>query len=107
MASAGAAQARSYVNQGLNLTYAVREGIYLHSKARRDIMATAWGVASTLEGQIIKITDSIAYINHDIDDAVREERLLKRHRRLQAVCLIDVRKLPMNGDAVAQCYPGC
>src|SRR3954467_11996446 len=57
--------------QGLNLTYAVREGIYLHSKARRDIMATAWGVASTLEGQIIKITDSIAYINHDIDDAMR------------------------------------
>ncbi len=57
--------------QGLNLTYAVREGIYLHSKARRDIMATAWGVASTLEGQIIKIADSIAYINHDIDDAIR------------------------------------
>jgi dGTPase len=56
---------------GLNLTYAVREGIYLHSKARRDIMATAWGVASTLEGQIIKIADSIAYINHDIDDALR------------------------------------
>jgi dGTPase len=49
----------------------VREGIYLHSKARRDIMATAWGVASTLEGQIIKIADSIAYINHDIDDARR------------------------------------
>ena len=57
--------------QGLNLTYAVREGIYLHSKARRDIMATAWGVASTLEGQIIKIADSVAYINHDIDDALR------------------------------------
>src|SRR5919199_914909 len=57
--------------RGLNLTYAVREGIYLHSKARRDIMATAWGVASTLEGQIIKIADSIAYINHDIDDAIR------------------------------------
>src|SRR6185295_18422843 len=30
-----------------------------------------WGVASTLEGQIIKIADSIAYINHDIDDALR------------------------------------
>ncbi|HEX5688567.1 MAG TPA: deoxyguanosinetriphosphate triphosphohydrolase [Roseiflexaceae bacterium] len=57
--------------EGLNLTYPVREGIYLHSKARRDIMATAWGVASTLEGQIIKIADSIAYINHDIDDALR------------------------------------
>jgi dGTPase len=57
--------------RGLNLTYPVREGIYLHSKARRDIMTTAWGTASTLEGQIIKIADSIAYINHDIDDAIR------------------------------------
>jgi dGTPase len=57
--------------RGLNLTYAVREGIYLHSKARRDIMTTAWGTASTLEGQIIKICDSVAYINHDIDDALR------------------------------------
>lgn len=56
---------------GLNLTYAVREGIYLHSKARRDIMTTAWGTASTLEGQIIKVCDSVAYINHDIDDAIR------------------------------------
>ncbi|NNJ12473.1 deoxyguanosinetriphosphate triphosphohydrolase [Chloroflexales bacterium ZM16-3] len=56
---------------GLNLTYAVREGIYLHSKARRDIMTTAWGTASTLEGQIIKICDSVAYINHDIDDSIR------------------------------------
>lgn len=57
--------------QGLNLTYAVREGIYLHSKARRDIMTTAWGTASTLEGQLIKLCDSVAYINHDIDDALR------------------------------------
>ncbi len=56
---------------GLNLTSAVLEGITLHSKVRRDIMQTAWGTASTLEGQIIKITDSVAYINHDIDDALR------------------------------------
>ncbi|MFO7169109.1 MAG: deoxyguanosinetriphosphate triphosphohydrolase [Chloroflexota bacterium] len=57
--------------QGLNLTNQVREGIYMHSKARRDITITAWGNASTLEGQIIKIADAIAYINHDIDDAIR------------------------------------
>jgi dGTPase len=57
--------------RGLNLTYPVREGIFMHSKSRRDITATAWGTASTLEGQIIKIADSIAYINHDIDDAIR------------------------------------
>ncbi|HWQ12184.1 MAG TPA: deoxyguanosinetriphosphate triphosphohydrolase [Roseiflexaceae bacterium] len=57
--------------QGLNLTAQVREGIYMHSKARRDITTRAWGNASTLEGQIIKLADAIAYINHDIDDAIR------------------------------------
>ncbi|NOK60303.1 MAG: deoxyguanosinetriphosphate triphosphohydrolase [Chloroflexi bacterium AL-W] len=57
--------------RGLNLTYPVREGIFMHSKGRRGITAKAWGTASTLEGQIIKIADSIAYINHDIDDAIR------------------------------------
>ncbi len=56
---------------GLNLCLEVREGIALHSKGRKDIAATAWGTASTLEGQIIKLADSIAYINHDIDDAIR------------------------------------
>lgn len=57
--------------EGLNLTHPVREGILMHSKVRQDISAHAWGVPSTLEGQIIKISDSIAYINHDIDDAIR------------------------------------
>ncbi|HYF64454.1 MAG TPA: deoxyguanosinetriphosphate triphosphohydrolase [Herpetosiphonaceae bacterium] len=58
--------------QGLNLTRQVREGIYSHSKGRKDVTAAAnWGIASTLEGQIIKIADSIAYVNHDIDDAIR------------------------------------
>ena len=56
---------------GLNLTWEVRDGIALHSKVRKDIAAAAWGTASTLEGQVIKIADSIAYINHDIDDALR------------------------------------
>ena len=56
---------------GLNLTWEVRDGIALHSKIRKDISAPAWGTASTLEGQIIKVADSIAYINHDIDDALR------------------------------------
>ena len=57
--------------QGLNLTQAVREGIYAHSKSRKDITTPTWGTASTLEGQIIKLADSIAYLNHDIDDAIR------------------------------------
>ncbi len=56
---------------GLNLTNVVREGIFMHSKSRSSISAQAWGHASTLEGQIIKVADSVAYINHDIDDAIR------------------------------------
>lgn len=56
---------------GLNLTDAVREGILMHSKPRKDILSTEWGVARTLEGQVIKVCDSVAYINHDIDDALR------------------------------------
>lgn len=47
---------------GLNLTYEVRDGIVNHAGKHE---------ASTLEGQIIKLADRIAYINHDIDDAVR------------------------------------
>lgn len=56
---------------GLNLTWEVREGILKHSKTRESILAEGWGTASTLEGQICKIADSVAYINHDIDDAIR------------------------------------
>jgi len=55
----------------LNLTWEVRDGIVNSSKVREDIMAEAWGVPSSLEGQIVKISDAIAYINHDIADAIR------------------------------------
>lgn len=48
--------------KGLNLTDEVRNGILCHTKGEE---------AYTLEGQIIRIADKIAYINHDIDDAVR------------------------------------
>ena len=47
---------------GLNLTYEVRRGILCHTGPDR---------AETLEGQIIRLADKIAYINHDIDDAMR------------------------------------
>lgn len=48
--------------EGLNLTWEVKDAILNHSGDCE---------ASTLEGQIIKIADRIAYINHDIDDAIR------------------------------------
>lgn len=55
---------------GLNLMAETREGILKHSKTRESVAAEGWGTASTLEGQIVKLADSIAYLNHDIEDAV-------------------------------------
>jgi dGTPase len=48
--------------KGLNLTWEVRDGILNHTGPDRP---------ATLEGQIVKIADRVAYINHDIDDAIR------------------------------------
>jgi dGTPase len=57
--------------RGINLTYEVREGILHHSKGREDLNLNPASNGITLEGQIVRIADRIAYINHDIDDAVR------------------------------------
>ncbi len=60
--------------QGLNLTFEVREGISKHSKGRGEILSQdPEDTASTLEGQVVRVADIIAYINHDIDDAIRGE----------------------------------
>ena len=48
--------------EGLNLTWEVRDGIVCHTKG---------APAATLEGQIVRLADHIAYINHDIEDAIR------------------------------------
>ncbi len=56
---------------GLNLTREVREGILKHSKSREGILGDNWDAPETLEAQICKIADSIAYVNHDIGDAIR------------------------------------
>ncbi len=57
--------------RGLNLTAEVRDGIGKSSKARKDILAEGWGVPDTLEGQVVKLADALAYLNHDIQDAIR------------------------------------
>jgi dGTPase len=59
--------------RGLNLTWEVRDGIAKHSKGKSGApvgMAEAQR-ASTIEGQIMRVADLIAYVNHDIDDATR------------------------------------
>jgi len=57
--------------RGLNLTWEVRDGIVNHSKTRVDILGEGWSEVNTLEGEVCKIADIVAYINHDIDDAIR------------------------------------
>jgi dGTPase len=59
--------------RGLNLTWEVRDGIARHSKGKNGLPVGADPAhrASTLEGQVARVADIIAYVNHDIDDAVR------------------------------------
>ncbi len=59
--------------QGLNLTWEVRDGIARHSKGKHGLPVGAPPEhrASTMEGQITRVADIVAYVNHDIDDAVR------------------------------------
>lgn len=64
--------------QGLNLTWEVRDGIFNHKMS---------GKPATLEGQIVRLSDKIAYINHDIDDAIRggvlkQEDIPKEYREI-------------------------
>src|SRR5512142_611148 len=65
--------------RGLNLTWETRNGIIKHSKGKlgAPVGAEATDRAATLEGQIVRIADLIAYVNHDIDDATRAGLLQK------------------------------
>ncbi|HLJ61174.1 MAG TPA: deoxyguanosinetriphosphate triphosphohydrolase [bacterium] len=63
---------------GLNLTWEVRDGIGGHSKGRKDLEvlpgieeALPERVPETIEGQLARVADRIAYIHHDTDDAIR------------------------------------
>jgi len=58
---------------GLNLTWETRDGISRHSKGKRGapVGPDVAVKAATLEGQIARVADLIAYVNHDIDDAIR------------------------------------
>lgn len=58
--------------EGLNLTHEVRDGILKHSKGYGKIIPDDPAeTACTLEGRIVRIADIMAYLNHDLDDAIR------------------------------------
>ena len=56
---------------GLNLTDQVRYGIVHHSKPDDELSQSFTGVSASLEGEVLRLADAVAYINHDWDDAVR------------------------------------
>ena len=68
--------------QGLNLTYEVRDGILKHSKGFGKIIPEDPAeMACTYEGRIVRIADIMAYLNHDLEDAIRSK-------------VIDARQIP-------------
>ncbi len=73
--------------QGLNLTWEVRNGIAHHSKGKSGA-PTGEDMAATLEGQSIRVSDLVAYVNHDTDDAIRAGLLVEASLPASAVgCL--------------------
>ncbi|HVR44991.1 MAG TPA: deoxyguanosinetriphosphate triphosphohydrolase [Thermoanaerobaculia bacterium] len=66
--------------RGLNLTVEVRDGILKHSKGEKGelLRKRPRSRALTLEGDVVRISDIIAYVNHDIDDGIRAGLLRER-----------------------------
>jgi dGTPase len=70
---------------GLNLTHEVRDGIVKHSKGYGKILPDdPTELACTIEGRIVRIADIMAYLNHDLDDAIRSGVI--RENQVPAVC---------------------
>ncbi|MEW6266883.1 MAG: deoxyguanosinetriphosphate triphosphohydrolase [Thermodesulfobacteriota bacterium] len=75
--------------QGLNLTIEVRDGIFKHAKGKGDIIpAGGEAKALTVEGQIVRVSDIIAYIAHDVDDALRGGVIQEKDISLECVKIL-------------------
>ena len=71
---------------GLNLTWEVRDGIVGHSKSSTGtILGDDWPEVGTIEGEVVRIADAVAYINHDIGDAVRAGIIVEGDLPLDAI----------------------
>lgn len=107
--------------EGLNLTHEVREGILGHSKGRADLFAAPIEPSPgglSLEATTVRIADRIAYVNHDIDDAVRAgilapedlpvetlERLGHTHGERITTMVLNVIETSLDRPAVAMSEP--
>jgi len=73
------------VLENLNLTAETMAGIGGHSKGRGDLTAHDGEPTSTLEAAVVRISDRIAYLNHDLDDALRSGIILEVPARFDAM----------------------
>jgi dGTPase len=77
---------------GLNLTEEVRDGIVAHSKGEANLeSALEENLPLTLEAMVVRISDRIAYVNHDIDDALRAGLIALADLPQEALALLGVR----------------
>ncbi len=74
--------------EGLNLTEEVRDGILRHSKGMEDLPGDPAAQPATLEGQVVMYADRIAYLNHDIDDALRAGLIAPGDLPAEAVAVV-------------------
>jgi dGTPase len=71
--------------RGLNLTVEVRDGILRHSKGKEEIFPDGSALPDTLEARVVRVSDIIAYVNHDLDDAIRGGLIVSKD--IPEVCL--------------------
>jgi dGTPase len=96
--------------QGLNLTYEVRDGILRHSKGYGKIMPdNPKELPCTVEGRVVRVADIMAYLNHDLDDAIRSGVISESHVPSQCVSLLgkthDQRLTTMMTDLISHSQP--
>ncbi len=107
--------------KGLNLTLEVRDGIIKHSKGYGDVISSnPDDMAATVEGRIVRVADIMAYLNHDLDDAIRSgvitenqvpepcQRILGKTHAQRATAMVTAlieNSGPENGEFVLRVSP--
>ena len=85
--------------QGLNLTHETREGIGRHSKGTGKILREG-AMSQSCEGVVVRLADVIAYLNHDIEDAIRGEVLKYEELPSELLAVLGQRRTDRIGTMV-------